>query len=71
MAEVKVVKTSIALPPIYKEKIKRGAKKLQISQSELIRRAIDDYLAKLGLEVIPSFDSDATAEKPKLAQDSP
>ena len=33
----------------YVEKIKEGAERLGISQSELIRRAIDDYLAKVGL----------------------
>ena len=47
-----VVKTSIALPPSYKAKLKQGAKKLGISQSELMRRAIDDYLAKLGIPVV-------------------
>lgn len=64
-------KTSIALPLSYKEKVKLGAKKLGISQSELIRRAIDEYLAKVGLPVILSSDNEATAEKPKLAQASP
>ena len=62
---MKVVKKTICFPPSYREKLKKGAKKLQISESELIRRAIDDYLAKLGLEVIPSSDDE------KLAQASP
>jgi len=57
-----VVKTSIALPPSYKEKLKIGAKKLGISQSELLRRAIDEYLAKVGLPVILNSDNEATVE---------
>ncbi|ADB58188.1 ribbon-helix-helix domain-containing protein [Archaeoglobus profundus] len=71
MAGVKVFKTSIALPPSYKEKLKMGAKKLGISQSELLRRAIDEYLAKVGLPVVLSSDSEATAEKPNPAEISP
>ena len=47
-----VVKTSIALPLIYKVKLKQGAKRLGISQSEFMRRAIDDYLAKMGIPVV-------------------
>lgn len=71
MAEVKVFKTSIALPPSYKEKVKLGAKKLGISQSELLRRAIDEYLAKIGLPVVLSSDNEATAENSATAQASP
>lgn len=64
MTEVRVLKTSIALPPSYKEKLKLGAKKLGISQSELLRRAIDEYLAKIGLPVVLSSDE---AEQPAKA----
>ncbi len=52
MTQVRVVKTSIALPLSYREKLKKGAQMLGISQSELLRRALDDYLLKLGLSVI-------------------
>jgi len=62
MTGVKVFKTSIALPPSYREKLKIGAKKLGISQSELLRRAIDEYLAKVGLPVILNSDNEATVE---------
>ena len=66
-----VVKTSIALPLSYKEKVKLGAKKLGISQSELLRRAIDEYLAKIGLPVVLSSDNEDTAENSATAQASP
>ena len=71
MAEVRVFKTSIALPLSYREKVKLGAKKLGISQSELLRRAIDEYLAKIGLPVILGSDNEASAENSKLTQASP
>ena len=41
-----------SLPSSYRTKIKKAAKELEISQSELIRRVIDEYLSKLGLEVV-------------------
>lgn len=41
-----------SFPESYTLKIKEGAKKLGISESELIRRAVDDYLAKFGLMVV-------------------
>lgn len=33
----------------YAQKIKTAAQNLGISESEFIRRAVDEYLAKLGL----------------------
>ena len=73
MAKVKVFKTSIALPPSYREKLKFGAEKLGISQSELLRRAIDEYLAKVGLPVVLSSndEDEVEADSSKLAQASP
>jgi len=57
MNSVRVFKTSVSFPPSYREKLRLGAKKLGISQSELLRRAIDEYLTKIGLPVITSEDS--------------
>ncbi len=33
----------------YAQKIKTAAQNLGISESELVRRAVDEYLAKIGL----------------------
>lgn len=44
-----MVKTSVALSRGYKEKIERGARLLGVSQSEFLRRAVDEYLSKLGI----------------------
>ena len=63
---MRVVKKTICFPPSYKAKLKQGAERLQISESELIRRAIDDYLAKLGLSVIPSSNSQFQAENSQV-----
>jgi len=53
----------VSMPPEYKHKIKQGAKILGISESEFIRRAVDDYLAKLGLPIIPSLDNQDHIER--------
>ncbi|RLI81025.1 hypothetical protein DRP04_07040 [Archaeoglobales archaeon] len=53
----------VSMPPEYKHKIKQGAKTLGISESEFIRRAIDEYLVKLGLPVIPSLDNQDHLER--------
>ena len=45
----KSVVRAFSFNPSYIEKIKMASDKLGISQSELIRRAIDDYLLKYGL----------------------
>ena len=44
---MRYAKTSITLPEVYIEKLKRGARKLGITQSEFMRRAIDEYLYKI------------------------
>ncbi len=40
---------SFSFPESYTSKIKKGAKMMGISESELIRRAIDEYLLRYGI----------------------
>ncbi len=45
-----VVRKFVSLPPAYIDKITKIRKKLGVSSdSEVIRRAIDDYASKLGI----------------------
>ncbi len=46
------IRKIISLSESFDQKIRDGAKKLGISQSELVRRAVDDYLQKFGLNTI-------------------
>ena len=46
------MRATFSFPQSYRAKIKKAAEELEITQSELIRRAVDDYLSKLGLNVI-------------------
>lgn len=47
-----MVAKTLSLPAVYDAKIKRACEALGISQSELVRRAIDEYLEKLGIPLI-------------------
>ena len=40
---------TFSMPERYTQKIRNAAKILGISESELVRRAIDEYLANIGL----------------------
>jgi len=42
----------VSLPREYDQKLKMVSEKLGISQSEVIRRALDEYLQKIGLSVV-------------------
>ncbi|WP_158413818.1 ribbon-helix-helix protein, CopG family [Geoglobus acetivorans] len=48
---------TFSMSPKYREKIRWGAEKLGISESELVRRAIDSYIASLGF--FEKINSDA------------
>ena len=42
------IRKTFSFPPEYSKKVKIGAHMLGISESELLRRAIDEYLLKYG-----------------------
>jgi len=48
------MKKLLSLPKEYDAKLKIVSRKLGITQSELIRRALDDYLVRVGFPLVYS-----------------
>ncbi len=47
----KVKNKTICMPPGYLQRIKQAASILGISESELVRRSVDEYLLKFGFSI--------------------
>ncbi len=53
-----MVRYTVSLPPKYLEKIQKLKARLGIeSNSEVVRRAIDEFASRYGLEVVEEADT--------------